>query len=231
MRRAALILAALTLSTLASAVLPALSAAQVQEAKQEGEAMNTRESGYVVGPYLVKSYNDDLILKPNSPEVDGVVLSTPFERLRYESYLAHLENKPLSDAQAAALARTYAGKLVFRVYSHSPYAVDDELEQWQQAYLTHKVTLTPNREKSYLDFYKPATLTVAGKTYTARPVVDGPYRDNFVLPSGQSDFRNLGVIFYAFDLPALPRSGTVTLSFTDSRGRAYRIQSDAGALR
>ncbi|MFC4640332.1 hypothetical protein [Deinococcus hohokamensis] len=231
MRRVALSLTLLTLSSLALAVVPSLTAAQVQAAKREGEAMNTRESGYIVGKYLVKAYNDDLILKPGSPEVDGVVLSTPYERLRYEAYLAHLENKPLSDAQAMTLARSYAGKLMFRLYSHSPYAVEDELEQWQQAYLTDKIAVNPEREKSYLDFYKTATLTVAGKTYTAKPVVDGPYRDNFVLPSGESDFRNLGVVFYTFNIPALPRTGTATLTFTDSRGKAYRIQSNLNDLR
>jgi hypothetical protein len=231
MRRIALSLAALSLGGLASAMLPSLTAAQIQEAKREGEAMSTREGGYIVGKYLVKTYNDDLILQPNSPEVDGVVLSTPYERLRYEAYLAHLENNLLTDAQASTLAKSYAGKLVVRLYSHSPYAVDDELEQWQQAYLTDKIALTPQREKSYLDFYKAATLTVAGKTYTAQPVVDGPYRDNFVLPSGKSDFRNLGVVFYTFNVPSLPSTGMATLAFTDSRGKAHRIQSNLNDLR
>lgn len=231
MRKSVLPLVFLSLCSLAGALLPTLTATQIQAAKREGEAMNTRESGYVVGNYLVKTYNDDLILQPDSPEVDGVILGTPYERLRYESFLAHLENKPLTETQAVNLARTYAGKLVFRVYSHSPYVVGDELEQWQQAYLTNKVAANPDRAKSYLDFYKTATLTVAGKKYTATASIDGPYQDNFVLPSGESDFRNLGVISYSFDIKNLPSSGIATLVFKDSRGKTYSIQSNLGQLR
>lgn len=231
MRKSVLPLVFLSLCGLASALLPNLTATQIQEAKREGEAMNTRESGYIVGNYLVKTYNDDLILQANSPEVDGVILGTPYERLRYEAFLAHLENQPLTETQAASLARSYSGKLVFRVYSHSPYVVGDELEQWQQAYLTDKITTNPNRAKSYLDFYKSATLTLAGKKYTATATVDGPYQDNFVLPSGESDFRNLGVVSYAFDIKNLPSSGIATLVFKDSRGKTYSIQSNLAQLR
>jgi hypothetical protein len=231
MRKNVLPLVLLGVCSLAGALVPTLTATQVQQAKREGEAMNGLTGGYIVGNYLVKTYNDDLILQPNSPEVDGVILGTPYERLRYEAFLAKLENLPLTETQAANLARSYAGKLVFRVYSHSPYVVGDELEQWQQAYLTDKVALNADRAKSYLDFYKTATLTVAGKKYTARPTIDGPYQDNFVLPSGESDFRNLGVISYTFDIKNLPGSGLATLVFNDSRGKSYSIQSNLAQLR
>lgn len=188
--------------------------------------MSVREGGSVLGTYLLRAYNDDIILRPDSPEIDGVVISTPFERLRSEAYLARLEAKPLSGEQAATFARGLSGKLTFRVYSHSPYPVEEEEEQWQRAYRTDRISFDEDRAKSYLDFYKPATLTVAGRTYTARPVLDGPYRDNFTLPSGEADARNLGVVFYTFDARTLPTSGAFTLSFRDSRGKVYRLEGN-----
>lgn len=225
------VLWALTLAGPARAWVPSLSAAQVSQARAEGDAMSVKEGGYVLGGYLLQTYNDDIILRPGSPEIDGVVISTPFERVRYEAYLSHLEAKPMTGEQAAALARGLGGKLTFRVYSHSPYPVEEEEEQWQRAYRTDRVTFDANRAKSYLDFYKPATLTVAGRSYTASPTLDGPYRDNFTLPSGEAESRNLGVVFYTFDARTLPASGAFTLSFRDSRGKAYTLKGDLGQHR
>ncbi|PJI52031.1 hypothetical protein CTI14_49360, partial [Methylobacterium radiotolerans] len=87
-------LLALLLTGQATGVIPALNSTQVTAAKTEAEAMNIRESGYVLGSYLLKAYNQDVFLAANSPEVDGIVLSTPYEQVRYEAYLAHLENHP-----------------------------------------------------------------------------------------------------------------------------------------
>ena len=226
-----LVLLALAWSGSVQAVIPNLSAADIVQAKREGEAMNTRESGYVLGNYLLKAYNQDVILRPNTPEIDGIVLGTPYERLRYEAYLSHLEGKPMTDARAGTTAPTLTNKLVFRVYSHSPFAVEDEEEQWQLAYRADKIAVNPDKQKSYLDFFKSATLTVAGKTYTAKPVVDGPYRDNFTLPSGEATSRNLGVVFYTFEVKNLPSKGVFSFNFDDSRGKSYSIKADLGNYR
>ncbi|WP_029479064.1 hypothetical protein [Deinococcus frigens] len=224
-------MALLTLAGPVEAIIPNLNTANSIQAKLDGEAMNTRESGYVLGTYLLKAYNQDVILRPNSPEIDGVVLGTPYERLRYEAYLSHLEGKPITGARVGTMARTLADKLTFRVYSHSPFALDDEEEQWQLAYKTDKIKADPDKQRSDLDFFKSATLTIAGKTYTAKPVVDGPYRDNFTLPSGEATSRNLGVVFYTFDVKNLPPRGAFAFNFEDSRGKAYSIKSDLNSYR
>ncbi|WP_295816361.1 hypothetical protein [uncultured Deinococcus sp.] len=224
-------LAGLALAGTVGAVSLTLAPAAVTEALRAGETMSIKEGGYVLGSYLLRAYNEDVILRPNSPEIDGIVLGTPFERLRYEAYLARLEGNPLTAAQATAFARTLDHKVTVRVYSHSPFSVADEDEQWQLAYRTDRVKANPDREKSYLDFFKSATMTVAGRTYTAAPVVDGPYRDNFTLPSGEADFRNLGVVNYTFDLPTMPVSGTFTLAFKDSRGVPYTVSGELSKYR
>lgn len=231
MRTPILALLSLMLTGSVEAVIPSLNSADTMQAKREGVAMSTKESGYVLGNYLLRAYNEDVILRPNTPEIDGIVLETPYEKIRYEAYLSKLEGQPLTDAGAATLAGTLAGKLTFRVYSHSPFAVEDEEEQWQLAYRTDKIAINPDKQKSYLDFFKAATLLVAGKTYTASPVVDGPYRDNFTLPSGEATFRNLGVVYYTFNVKNLPTKGNFTFKFEDSRGKAYNIQADLGSYR
>lgn len=216
----------LMLGTSGLAVSPTLTPATVTEALRAGEAMSIQEGGYVLGTYLLKAYNEDVILRPNSPEIDGIVLGTPFERLRYEAYLARLEGNPLTAAQATTFARTLDHKITVRVYSHSPYSVADEDEQWQLAYNADRIKANPDRAKSYLDFFKAATMTIGGRAYTAAPSVDGPYRDNFTLPSGEADFRNLGVVSYTFTVPNLPASGAFKLSFKDSRGVPYALSGD-----
>ena len=94
-----------------------------------------------------------------------------------------------------------------------------------------EATETKGREHSYLDLYQPATLTVAGKTLTAKPEIDGPYGDQFTLPAGTPQFRYLGVVHYTFDLTGLPTSGSVTLNFKDSGGKAYTQKADLSQLR
>jgi len=49
-----------------------------------------------------------------------------------------------------------------------------EEEQWQLAYQADKIAVNPENQKIHLNFFKPATLTIAGKVYTFQPVVDGP---------------------------------------------------------
>ena len=219
-------LLALFLTGQATGVIPALNSTQVTAAKTEAEAMNIRESGYVLGSYLLKAYNQDVFLAANSPEVDGIVLSTPYEQVRYEAYMAHLENHPLTAAQATAFAKKANGTLQFRVYSNSPYPVEDEEEQWQLAYRKDHIADDRDRANSYLDFYKTASLKIGNRTYAAKPVVDGPYRDSFTLPSGDAETRNLGVVFYTFTVPNMPSTGAFTLTFRDSQGKPYTIQGN-----
>lgn len=219
-------LSVLTLLSSATAIIPTLNVSQINQAVSEANSMSTVESGYVVGNYLIKAYNQDVFLPANSPEIDGVILSSPYERLRYEAYLAHLEKNPLTPEQAAAFAQQGNGKITFRVYSHSPFPVEDEEEQWQLAYRSDRINDDKDRANSYLDFFKTATLKIGNRTYTAKPVIDGPYRDSFTLASGEAETRNLGVVFYTFTIPNMPTSGAFTLNFKDSQGKPYAIQGN-----
>ncbi|GGO31913.1 hypothetical protein GCM10008949_28660 [Deinococcus humi] len=93
------------------------------------EAVDINESGSVVGNYVLEACNEDVILGSNTPEVDRIVLATLFEKIRCEAYLSNPEGEPLTDARVDSMTKTLAGKLSFRVCSHSLFAVEDEEEQ------------------------------------------------------------------------------------------------------
>ena len=221
----------LALSGAALAYQPTLTPQQTAQAVKEGNAMLQAGGGYVWGPYLLHTYNEGIRLRPDSPEVDGVAMGTPYERLRYNAYLSAYQDQPLTSQQASTLARQVAGQLTFLIYSHSPLSIDEEEEQWQLAYDKNPSKPRPDREPSYLDLYKTATLTVDGTALSAAPQVDGPYRDDFTLPNGRADYRFLGVIRYTFDLSGVKGARQASLRFTDSRGKVYTQAIDLSAVR
>ncbi|MFC4453525.1 hypothetical protein [Deinococcus sonorensis] len=229
--RVAAVLSAGVLTGSALALTPVLTPALTDQAVKEGDSMSRTTGVYTWGSYLLKTYTDDIRLTANSPEVDGIALGTPYERLRYESFLDTFQDRPLTAAQAKVFAQKWNNKITFLLYTHSPGPVSQEEELWQQAYSRGNATETKGREHSYLDLYQSATLTVGGKTLTAKPEIDGPYGDQFTLPAGTPEFRYLGVVHYTFDLTGLPTSGTVTLKFKDSSGKTYAQQANLSQLR
>ncbi len=222
---------ALLLAGSSLALTPVLSQQQALQAAQAGDTMFHQNGAYVWGSYLLKTYTEDVRLRVDSPEVDGIALGTPYERLRYESFLASFQDQALTPAQTTSLARSLQNKVTFLLYTHSPRGVGEEEEQWQQAYNLGKVKPAANREHSYLDAYREATLSVGGRTLKAQPAFDGPYRDQFTLPTGGSDFRFLGVVRYTFDLAGLPTTGTATLTFKDSQGKVFTQKANLSQVR
>lgn len=222
MKRSILLLWGLSL---AFAVQLDLSPQDLQRAIREGTAMNTPSNGYILKDYLLKEYNSGVSLKPGAGEVDAVVVATPYERIRYTSYLEALQQRPMTIAKARAVLGQYRGKVTFVIFAHSPYTVDAEVEQFRQAYgnTSIKDAKGHTRQRSFLDNYKSATLEVGDKTYTARPSVDGPYTDIFSIQGSRPESRYLGLISYSFDLGHQADGGRLgakgILRFKDSLGR------------
>jgi len=212
------------------ALAPALNAQQVAQATKAGDTMFHQEGAYRWGNYLLKTYTEDVKLSDTSPEVDGIAIGTPYERLRYESFLASFQDAALTTPQATTLASSLKNKVTFLIYTHSPRGVDDEEEQWQQAYTQGKVKTSEERAHSYLDTYKAATLTAGGRTLSATPQLDGPYTDQFTLPTGGAQFRYLGVVRYTFDVSGVSPNSKVTLNFKDSLGKGYSQTANLSQL-
>jgi hypothetical protein len=215
--------------SLAFAVQLDLSPQDLQRAIREGMAMNTPTNGYLLKDYLLKEYNSGVSLKPGAGEVDAVVVATPYERVRYTSYLEALQQRPMTTAKARAVLGQYRGKVTFVIFAHSPYTVDAEVEQFLQAYGSTSIEDAKGhtRQRSFLDNYKSATLEVGGKTYTARPSVDGPYTDIFSIQGSRPESRYLGLISYSFDLGRQATGGRLgakgILRFKDSLGKTEYV--------
>ncbi|MDX2006749.1 MAG: hypothetical protein SFU83_15860 [Meiothermus sp.] len=218
---------------LALSVQPTLTAQQLERAMREGAAMNTPSSGYNLRDYLLREYNSGVSLTPRAGEVDAVTVATPYERVRYHSYLESLQQSPMNVAKAREVLRQYQGRVTFVVFAHSPFTVDAETEQFMQAYgsTSTRGERGETRTRSFLDRYKPATLSLGGRTYTARPVADGPYTDIFSILGSRPESRYLGLLSYSFDLSRLGTresiGGRGVLRFRDSQGQTeYRLEVD-----
>ncbi|MCA9835725.1 MAG: hypothetical protein KC422_02375 [Trueperaceae bacterium] len=215
------------LSSTALAINFELSQEDVQRAISAGTEMVSPQNGYKIGDYVVHEYIQDVRLGPNDPEVDAVTLSTPFETLRKRAYYAAYQKKTLAETQINDILDSTQNKISFNLYVHSPKSVQEELEQFQKAYLDDQNQEESQRQQSFLDLYSEASLKVDGTTLTASPEIKGPYQDQFSTIEGKPEFRFLGVITYTFDLSGTELEGqTGTLSFQDSEGKTYEETID-----
>ena len=201
-----------------------LSPKEARRAVAEGVNMVSPKNGYKLGDYVVHEYISDVRLKPDDPEVNAITLSTPYETLRNQGYYAEYQKKTLGESRINKLLAETKDKLTFDVYAHSPNTVQEELEQFQQAYQgSEEQSSEPRRQRSFLDQFSAATLTVGKKTLTAQTEVQGPYQDQFSTVGGKPEFRFIGVLHYTFDLSGMDVSGQMgTLNFKDSSGQTYQ---------
>ena len=88
-----LLIAAALLGCTAFAVNFDLSPEEAQHAVSEGIDMVSPKNGYMLGDYVVHEYISDVRLKPDDPEVNAIILSTPYETLRNQGYYAGYQKK------------------------------------------------------------------------------------------------------------------------------------------
>ena len=210
-----------------------LSSAELRQAMHAGSSMVSPTNGYMANPYVLHEYTNGIRIDPTSPLVDALTIGTPYERVRYYSYLEAYQKKPVLQAGAKKIEQQNANRLTIIAFTHSPVSVDAELEAWQQTYVTHDNKSKPV-QRTYLDDFKPATLTLDGKNVTSTITIQGPFQDAFSV-KGSPEFRYLGVIYYQFDLSAFAKAGRITgvaqLQFKDPKGRSYTQQIDLSRYR
>lgn len=209
-----------------------LSSAEVQQAVRSGQSMVSPLNGYMAAPYVLHEYTNGIRIDPTSPLVDALTIGTPYERVRYYSYLEAFQKKPVRLGNAAKVGRDNAGRLTIIAFTHSPDTVQAELEAWQQTYVKHGDERKVQR--TYLDDFKPATLTAGGRTFTSKITIQGPFQDSFTT-KGSPEFRYIGVVYFQFDLSSLARQGKISgvadLKFSDPKGRTYTQRIDLAHYR
>ncbi|MEJ2665502.1 MAG: hypothetical protein P8Z81_00115 [Deinococcales bacterium] len=229
MRRFTRIFAPLTASALlalagtALAFSPTLSSAQVTSAVKQGQSLVSPKHGYPWKHYLLKQFDGgiDLTKSQMNAEIDAIAVGTPYERVRYQSYIDTYQGSPLTTKDANALASRYASTVQFIVFAHSP-AVGAKYQD-------------------FLTKFGHATLDIqgGGTLEAAKQGTFGPARDFYDVTSGKGSvpepkFLWLGYVSYRFNLRPLAKQGTNvsnlkgTLTFTDSQGQKTSLTVDLG---
>ena len=120
----------------ASGMDAVLNPSQLRQAVHAGSSMVGPTNGYVADPYVLHEYTNGIRIDPTSPLVDALTIGTPYERVRYYSYLEAYQRKPVIQANARKVEQQNANRLTIIAFTHSPVSVDEELEAWQQTYVT-----------------------------------------------------------------------------------------------
>jgi hypothetical protein len=208
----------LALSGPACAFTPRLSAQDIEEARRSGaQQADSRTHGYVVEDYVLYDVQQPLGAPPGAKEVEAVVLGTPFERLRYASYLASIQGEPLTDAGARRQARELDDTLHVVVFAHSPGASEVD--------------------RGFLQRYRDVRLEIdGGQAIEPRAsTVFGPAQDFFSVQGSGRERRWLGTLTWEFALDQSTGQGAERsrgrLSFVDSSGHRYEVPFDLGKYR
>jgi hypothetical protein len=204
----------------AQAFTPRLSDTDIEEARRSGaQQADSRTHGYDVQDHVLYDVQQPISQPPRKEEVEAVIAGTPYERLRYASYLASIQGEPMTALQAQAEARKLDGTLHLVVFAHSPSARP--------------------ADKDFLQRYQDVVLRLDGGT-EVRPdasSIFGPAQDFFSVQGSGRERRWLGTLTWRFPLAAIGNDSRQleglqgTLTFKDSSGNAYDIPVDLGRYR
>jgi hypothetical protein len=206
--------AAMLIAPAVDAFTPTLSDQDIETARRSGATQaDSRTHGYTVEDYVLYDAKQPLSEPPRKQEVEAVVLGTPFERLRYASYLASIQGRPMTAAQAQEAARKLEGTLHIVVFAHSPAAT--------------------NADRSFLQRYREVVLQLEDGR-SVRPQthdIFGPAQDFFSVQGSGRERRWLGTLTWGFPLaPSAQETAQskARLSFVDSSGTPYSFTVELG---
>ncbi|MFC4452668.1 hypothetical protein [Deinococcus sonorensis] len=185
------------------AVLPGLTAQQLQEAYQGGVKLaKDPEGGYPLLPYTLYHTQDSLLLEPANGDVDAVVVGTPFDRTRYQSFLAASGDETLTPAQARERARLPDGWVSVLIFAHGSKPADQE----------------------FLNGFTGVRLVLPGRTLLPGQVQkSGTDLSQYPHTPGEIGERFVGTVTYLFHPSAAELRGSATLNFNDPTGKSFTL--------
>ena len=201
----------LTLTGAGHAIESPLSAASVNEAYTQGVTLGMREDqAYPLAPNAVYHTADTLRLEAANGDVDAVVIGTPWERVRYQSYLATIGGEEITPAQARERARLPDGSVAVLIFAHGSKPSDQDFISGFTG-VTLKLGTTTTH---------PAEARRSGTSGSQYPDTPGEIGERFT-----------GTITYIFHLTPAQLRNSGTLSFTDPTGKVFRLPIRLSAYR
>lgn len=189
-----------------SAFAPVLNPTQIAAAVHSGAMLFREGRGYQAPHHVLFAEQNTLHIRKGEGPIEAILVGTPYERLKYASYLAAFQGRPLGLQSAEHLARQNANVLQFVVFAHGSGPTD----------------------RDFLRRISSGTLRLG--RYVLRPSgapkVFGPAMDFYQIDGVGREFRWLGSVTFRFDLSAVRQNGAPGLfSFRDSAGtmRKYRV--------
>ncbi len=191
----------------ASGFEPVLSPIERQAAIDAGKSDALAHSGYSVRSYTVYAVPDALAITPGEGAIDAVVVGTPFERVKYASYVAHFQGQAPSSKDVDVAATP--NEIEFVVFAHSSGKLD-------AAFLSH---------------FTSVSLSIPGRAPLA-PIARstfGPTVDFYNVVGRGRDERWLGYDTFEFDLRSLKSQGADiarlagTFVIVDPSGHKYSL--------
>jgi len=192
-----------SLTTPVKAVESPLSAASIQAAvTQGGQLARDTSAPYPLAPNAIYHTADTLRLDPRNGDVDAVVIGTPWERTRYQAYIAGIGEEKLTASQTHDRARLPDGSVAVLIYAHGAQPDDQD----------------------FMTKFSNVQLKLAGKNL--RPVEaghSGTSEAQYPDTPGEIGVRFAGTITYIFKLSPSQLRASGTLSFTDPTGKAFSL--------
>ncbi len=196
-------------AVLAACVALTLTHVQAEQADREGTAMGHASHPYTVAPWVIYQSKDPLRAQHGHAGIDAIIVETPYESLRYESYLNALQDDTTKPWYKRRRYRSQVVQLGAQdrfgilVYAHSRTEIDRE-------FFNH--------------FHQP-TLTLDGGTQLppAGFQIFGPSTDFYDVDTFREE-RIVGSISFRFQLPMCAEP--MQFELTDAYGNHYRVRFD-----
>ncbi len=188
-----------------------LSAASVQVAFAQGVALGKQtDQPYPLAPNAIYHTADTLRLEATNGDVDAVVIGTPWERTRYQGYLATIGGEKITATRARELARLPDGSVAVLIFAHGSKPDDQD----------------------FLAGFRGVTLRIgAASLLPTEARRSGTSVSQYPDTPGEIGERFTGTATYIFRLTPDQLQASGTFSFTDPTGKTFHLPINLGRYR
>lgn len=193
------------------AVESPLSAASVQAAFSQGMSLGQKaDQAYPLAPNAVYHTADTLRLEVANGDVDAVVIGTPWERTRYQGYLATIGGEKISQGEARTRAKLPDGSVAVLIFAHGAKPEDQD----------------------FISGFRGVSLKLGGKAVLpAESRRSGTSASQYPDTPGEIGERFTGTVTYVFRLTPAQLKESGTLHFTDPTDKVFSLPIDLALYR